>query len=138
MQKWTMRSIRNPAITVATVDEEHLDKEVVVLLNSINVFGDKVYSYVKLTIRNFLAIGDKIARKEKFMPSEFGTVLAAGKGYPDEELQKEMQENYNMQPITPPAQRALPPIAPRAWGDEGSDDIDGGTITLDTDFKPTV
>ena len=136
---WTSRAFRKPAITFAPIDEAYMDKEVVVLLNSMNTFGDKVYSYVQLTIRNFQTICEKVASRQKFLPSEFGTVLAAGKGFPPEELQEEMRQTYNIQPV-PSAGSApvLPTAYPKVWGAEDDDNDDGETGIDGNEPSPSI
>ncbi len=60
-----------------------------------------------MSVRNVKALKAKMEAGENFSPSDFGAVVAAGKGDPDEELKKEMAAQYNMQTITAaPAQKA--------------------------------
>ena len=82
--------------TVLEIDEELLEEEVVILLSGRNRFGDQIYSYLKLTLRNLQELKKALKEKQEFMPADFGTVLAAGRGEPSPELRSEMAITYNM------------------------------------------
>lgn len=82
--------------TAVEVDPALLDEEIVILLQGTNVFGDIIFSYIKMTLRHLQALRDSLKRGEKFMPADFGTVLAAGKGEPSRELKSEMAVTYQM------------------------------------------
>lgn len=101
-----MSDFKNPLLK----EEEKIDfdKEVVLFLQGKNNFGDAVYSYVKLTIRNVEHMMAKVRSKEDFFPSDFGTVIAAGRGEPSLELRSEMAITYNLVEVTPPKPAAKP------------------------------
>ncbi len=111
-----MADIPDPDISTTTdsdvvldfpeLDEEALRKLVVVMVQGINIFGDRVYSYVQLTVAKFREMAEKIARRENFKPSDFGQVITAGRGEPPEELVEEMREKYNLVDV-PNAQEAF-------------------------------
>lgn len=81
--------------------EDELNELVVVLVVGKNVFGDDIFSYVQLPLHRFKEMAVKMVRNENFKSSDFGTVLAAGRGLPSPELKKEMADNYNMYDIDP-------------------------------------
>lgn len=102
--------------------EELLDEEVVLLMRGANVFNDKVFVYIQLTLRNLQRMKRAMDGREKFLPSDFGTVLAAGKGDPSEELRAEMAEAYNIADLPQAAAAPMPPPAhalaqPHVWGE---------------------
>lgn len=92
---WKTRSFSANS-TAVEVDPLLLDEEIVILLQGTNVFGDIIFSYIKMTLRNLQALRDSLKRGDKFMPADFGTVLAAGKGEPSRELKSEMAVTYQM------------------------------------------
>lgn len=115
---WTTKALGKNA------DPERFDNEiVVVLVEGGNAFGDRVYAYVEMTIRSMKDMHGRIERREKFLPSEFGQVLAAGKGTPPEELQEEMRSKYHMIHMPPVRPKPRPSMfQPRAWGYAGEGD----------------
>ncbi|MDE3037256.1 MAG: hypothetical protein KGJ21_02195 [Pseudomonadota bacterium] len=66
----------------------------VVLLRGKNAFGDMIYSYVKIFTPNIRAFKDAMEAGKGFNPSDFGEVLAAGKGEPPPEVHAEMTSLY--------------------------------------------
>ncbi len=104
--------------TPVQIDEELLDEEVVIFLKGKNVYNDPTYAYIKLTLRNLQKLKTAIETSDNFMPSDFGTVLAAGRGEPSDEIKSEMALTYNMvdaplQPIKPRPQTNTTP--PPVW-----------------------
>lgn len=107
--------------TPVEVDEAVLNERVVILLQGKNVYGDQIFTYLQLTLRSLQQLRDKMRKKEDFMPAEYGTVLAAGKGEPTQELRSEMAVTHNMIDV-PRAKGAPPPPAyavpqPKLWDD---------------------
>ena len=92
------------------VKDEFLDVEVVILLQGNNLFGDLVYSYLQLRGQNLKDMFAKMQTGENFKPSDFGTVIAAGRGDPPPEVRAEMAATYNM--IDIPTQKTAPLIKP--------------------------
>ena len=82
--------------TAIEIDEALLDEEVVILLRGKNQFQDAIFSYLKLSLRNLQKLKVALINKADFMPSDFGTVLAAGRGEPSQELRSEMAVTYGM------------------------------------------
>src|SRR4051812_38059895 len=96
VSKWTTPQAGPTPASSEISDEELLDKMVVIFLQGKNVFGDRIYSYVELALRNLKTLKAKMDSGEDFSPSDFGTVIAAGTGYPSDELKAEMAATYNM------------------------------------------
>ena len=101
------------------VEERFLDVEIVILLQGNNLFGDLVYSYVQLKGKDLKEMFAKMQSGENFKPSDFGTVLSAGRGDPPREVREEMATNYHM--IDIPAPKTAPQVfvQPKFFGDEG-------------------
>lgn len=77
-------------------DELFKDEFAVMLLQGKNSFGDMIYSYIKVTLPNIKRLYAAINSGSDFAPSDYGTIIASGKGIPSEELRKEMADTYNM------------------------------------------
>lgn len=113
--QWSTRVFsRNPVDL--PFPEELMDELVVILMQGKNMFGDKVYCYVRLTIRDMKKMRTKMQAKENFNPSDFGTVVAAGRGDPTDEVKAEIAMMYKTldDKAAPPAQ-AAPPPQQKAW-----------------------
>lgn len=85
-------------------DLSHLfkDEYAVMLLQGKNLFGDMIYSYVKVAMGDIKRLYAAMQSGANFNPSDFGTVVAAGKGEPTPELKAEMATTYHMlEPINP-------------------------------------
>ena len=102
------------------VEEKLLDDEVVVLLQGDNVFGDPIYSYLQLTVRKLKELQQALKDGKNFAPSEFGSVIAAGKGEPDEELKAEMAVKHKM--VTLPKPKAAHTAQPSFWAEDNEQD----------------
>lgn len=89
--------------------ESDLQDEVVILLQGKNFFGDEIYTYVKLDLNGFRALRDAMINGTDFIPSDFGTVVAAGRGDPSQELRDEMRVQYKMVDVPKPGSNATPP-----------------------------
>lgn len=100
------------------IGDEYLETEVVILLQGTNLFGNPVYSYLKLTGKALREMFVKMKIGENFKPSDFGTVLAAGTGLPSEEVREEMKNEYNLVDVVLPKQPAiLPNFQPKFFDD---------------------
>ena len=104
------------------VSDEFLDTEIIILLQGTNLFGSPVYSYLQLIGSNLKAMFAKMQAGENFKPAEFGTVIAAGKGKPSQELRDEMKEKYNMIDIDTPTPPSPKVIQPKFFGDENKEE----------------
>ena len=99
------------------VDDKLMDEEVVILLQGKNSFGDELYSYIKVTIRNLYAMTEHVRVGGEFIPSDYGTVIAAGTGEPSPELRSEMAVTYNLIdiPRAMPKQQKISVAPPALW-----------------------
>jgi len=91
-------------VSPTLVKDEFLDVEIVILMQGSNLFGDPVYSYIEITGRNLKEMFAKIQNNDNFKPSDFGTVLSAGRGEPSPEVREEMRVTYNMIDVPVPRQ----------------------------------
>jgi hypothetical protein len=82
------------------ISEEDLNKEVVLLVQGTNLFGDPIYSYVKVALRNYTKLRKAMLAGDNFTPSDFGEVVAAGRGHPTPEIKDEMRVQFGMVDIT--------------------------------------
>lgn len=104
--------------TPVSVDDAALSEKVVVLLQGKNIYGDAIFTYLQLTLKSLIALRDKMLSRTDFMPAEYGTVLAAGKGEPSAELRSEMAVTHNMVDVPKPAASAPKAYAapqPKLW-----------------------
>jgi hypothetical protein len=110
-KEWITQSLGSLNLTgEEKIDETLLDEEAVILLNGTNVFNDAIYSYVKISLRNFRRLRDVMVAGQNFSPSDFGEVLAAGQGIPPQHIIDEMRVTYKMVDVPKPAmaQAAMP------------------------------
>lgn len=75
-------------------DELLKDEFGVILLQGKNVFGDMIYCYVKVTLPNIKKLHARLQGTGTFNPSDFGEVIAAGKGDPPPEVRAEISLTY--------------------------------------------
>lgn len=78
------------------VDDEFLDTEIVMLLQGFNRDGERIYSYLQINGMNIRLLFTKMRDGHNFSPNDYGTVLAAGSGEPDDLLVAEMNSRYQM------------------------------------------
>ncbi len=123
MGDWVTKAFTKHTNPPVQIDEDVVNEEVVIYITGKNVYGDPTYAYLKLTLGNLMKLKMAMAAGEKFMPSDFGEVLAAGKGEPSPEIRAEMALSYNLVPAPEPRPaggRVAPnPSAPSVW-DENS------------------
>lgn len=98
------------------------DEYAIFLLHGKNVFGDIVYCYVKVSLPNIKKLQLALQSSENFNASDYGEVVAAGKGDPSDEVRAEIALTYPMleQPTVmripaPPAIQADIPMEKKAW-----------------------
>jgi hypothetical protein len=106
--------------TAVSVDEALLDEKVVILLQGKNIYGDAIFTYIELSLRSLIQLRDKMRKGDEFMPAEYGTVLAAGKGEPSAELRSEMALTHNMIDVPKPKPVTAPIYTvpqPKLWDD---------------------
>jgi hypothetical protein len=72
------------------------DEFSVVLLQGKNTFGDMIYCYVKVILPNMEKLQKALQSSASFNPSDFGEVIAAGKGAPPDSVRAEISSTYPM------------------------------------------
>lgn len=72
------------------------DEFAVILLQGKNTFGDMIYCYVKVILPNLEKLQNTLRTGGTFNPSDFGEVIAAGKGKPPESVRNEIARAYPM------------------------------------------
>jgi tetratricopeptide (TPR) repeat protein len=71
--------------------DEQIETEVVILLQGNNLYGDQIYSYLKVNGMNLTDMFVEMRLGHNFRPTDFGTVLAAGRGKPTQEFHDEIK-----------------------------------------------
>lgn len=92
----------------------------VILLQGRNSFGDSIYSYVEVALPDIKRLHAALNSGKDFTPSDFGTILNAGKGAPTDALRREMAATYNnVQQAAPaaviPKTQQTAPVQKKAW-----------------------
>jgi hypothetical protein len=109
--KWTSNTI--PGDVSSTMPSRVLDNDsVVLLLYGKNSFGDKIYSYIKITLANIKKLKAAIETGKGFTPSDFGEVVAAGRGEPTAELRAEIASMYQVMDVQNSSAHAAAPLPP--------------------------
>lgn len=108
-KEWVTKALGSVNLSADNqIDDAMLDEEAVILLNGHNMFGDAIYSYVKITLRNFRNLRDAMLAGENIIPSDYGQVVAAGRGEPTQEIKDEMRVQYKMVEVPKRAPTAAP------------------------------
>lgn len=112
--KWTSKEAGG------TPDFSELFKEeyAVLLLRGKNSFGDHIFSYVKVSLPNIKRLYESLTVGTNFNPSDFGEVVAAGKGEPSEEVKAEIATLYPLieqKPASSDSGDSAAPIPKKAW-----------------------
>jgi|GEM_PF-932103 len=100
------------------VSDEFLDTVIVILLQGNNIFGDSVYSYIELNGASLRQMFAAMQAGQNFKPADFGTVLAAGRGEPSDEVKNEMRVNYNMIDVPTPKPAVKMPVFQTKFPDD--------------------
>ncbi len=87
----------------------------VILLRGKNNFGDQIYSYVKVSFSSMDRLQDSLRNRLPFTPSDFGEVIAAGKGEPTAEVKSEVGSQYPLIEQKPAAPAPAAPVVKKAW-----------------------
>ncbi len=93
--QWNTRSLSDKAGGVIINASLGVDT-VVILMRGKNPFGDRIYSYLKLTLADLKRMQAAVAQAAPFNPSDFGTVVAAGRGDPTPEVRAEIEAMYRV------------------------------------------
>ena len=101
-QPYEPQATGKPGFSSQDIAQAHADDRGVVLIYGVNIFNDRIYSYVETTVDRLKAIKGMIDQGKDFKPSDIGNVLAAGRGEPAEDLRQEMYEKYQIAHVPPP------------------------------------
>lgn len=98
------------------------DEYAVILLQGKNVFGDMIYCYLKVALPDIDRLQAALQSDDSFNASDFGSVVAAGKGEPTPEVKAEVALTYPLleqpRPVRPPGASStpdMPEIEKKAW-----------------------
>jgi hypothetical protein len=72
------------------------EEEIVLLLSGFNNYGDKIYNYLKIPLKNVDLIIKSAESGGRFDVGNFGEVIAAGLGTPPEDVREEIERQYKM------------------------------------------
>lgn len=72
------------------------DEYVIVLLQGKNGFGDLIYCYLKVAFPNLDGLKAALQSTGNFNASDYGTIVASGRGDPPDEVRKEIATLYPM------------------------------------------
>jgi hypothetical protein len=76
------------------ISKVDLNKYVVILLHGKNSFGDKIYSYLKISLGGIEKLKAALLVGMPFNPTDFGSIIAAGRGEPSDEVRNEIASTY--------------------------------------------
>jgi hypothetical protein len=93
--QWNSQDIPKDSLNT-NLDKLFKEEYAVILLQGKNTFGDMIYSYLKVAVPDIKRLYATLHTGQGFNPSDFGTVVAAGKGEPSEEVRTEMATTYKM------------------------------------------
>lgn len=93
-----------------------MNKFVVILLYGKNSFGDTIYSYLKITLGGIEKLKAAMLLGLPFTPSDFGSIIAAGRGEPTDEVKAEIGGMYYVmtaqtEEVAPRATKVEEPIS---------------------------
>jgi len=113
--QWTSNTI--PGDVPGAKSPKILDDEsVVLLLYGKNSFGDKIYSYIKITLANVKKLKTAIEAGKGFTPSDFGEVVAAGRGEPTAAVRAEVAGMYQVMDAQNSSQPSVQaPLEKKDW-----------------------
>lgn len=60
------------------------------LVQGQNTFGDEIFTYIRLPLRRIEEIKQQLNTGQNFVPSHYGTVIAAGRGKPTPDITEEV------------------------------------------------
>lgn len=106
-------SAQEPDYDITKVD---LSKSVVILLHGKNSFGDKIYSYLKISLGGIEKLKAALLVGMPFNPTDFGSIIAAGRGEPSDEVRNEIASTYFvLSANTEPQQQAVKVTEKKGW-----------------------
>lgn len=86
----------------------------VITLRGKNINGDEIFTYLSLTLESLTRLRDVMRAKQDFSPTDFGTVIYAGRGDPPPDVEIRLALFHNMTVLQRPGgsskPKALKPI----------------------------
>lgn len=98
-KKWVSAVSRGDGQVTPLSEEEKqrfANEEIVILMSGFNNFGDKIYNYLKLPLKNVDSLVHAVETGGRFEVREFGEVIAAGLGMPTAEVREEIESSFKM------------------------------------------
>jgi tetratricopeptide (TPR) repeat protein len=114
---WSIPGFRQ-RLSPDAIPEEYFDTEIVINLQGTNMFGDLLYTYLKVNGKNLKRLFATMRTGETFKPADFGVVLFAGRGDPPQEVRNEINKEYDVKDV--PAPTPIPSLQPK-----DDEDIEG-------------
>ena len=81
--------------------DELLDERVVIAMAGQDASGEPVFAFVEITVRKMKEMREKQRNEESFDPSDFGKVVASGKGEPSDEVKAKLAAEYKLLSSSP-------------------------------------
>jgi len=85
-----------------TIDRDLLRENVVIFMTGKNVNGNNTYAYIQIALWKLQELKAATDAGEKFLLSDYGVVLASGRGEPSDDIRKQMASKYNLIDIPKP------------------------------------
>jgi hypothetical protein len=117
------------------LSEELLNSTAVILTTGENMFGDKIYAYIRFPMAQFENLRRAMERGEGFKPSDYGEVIEAGRGEPDESTRTKMAQLYGLVTTTRRENQAPPKKAIEPAPDTDFKATKHKNLTLDPKLK---
>jgi hypothetical protein len=109
--KWSSQILGKSGVDFGSLLKDEFS---VILLQGKNTFGDMIYCYVKIIMPNMEKLQKALQSSASFNPSDFGEVIAAGKGTPADSVRAEIASLYPMLDKARMMQQAATPISAAA------------------------
>lgn len=103
-EDWSAETERRPErIGGLELDADLLDEKGVILLQGRNTAGDRIYTYLELTLRDLIRLRDVMRAQQDFEPADYGTIVAAGRGDVPMFVRMRLEVVHNMTDVPRPA-----------------------------------
>ena len=85
--------------TLGQIGADDPDGELLLLLHGKNVYNDRIYCYIRIAREIYNEFNEKINAGESIDLRQFGTVLAAGRGAPAADAQRDLIRELSVTPV---------------------------------------
>jgi hypothetical protein len=85
--KWSAEVLNSGGVDF---DDLFKDQFAILLMRGKNVFGDFIYCYLKANIKQLKELNQMLKADKEFVITDYGTVVAAGKGDPPDDIKAEI------------------------------------------------